>query len=71
MKTWGDIFRKHLRKGEDHGSAAFRADEYERKQTQTCIHCHGTGRVKKSPHRPANVPQPTDGHGNIIKGQVS
>jgi hypothetical protein len=30
--TWGDVFRRALRRGEDHGSAAYRADEWERRQ---------------------------------------
>ena len=28
MKTWGDVFLDHKRKGEDHGSAALAADEH-------------------------------------------
>jgi hypothetical protein len=29
MKTWGDIFRKYVKRGEDHSSAAYRADQFE------------------------------------------
>lgn len=29
-KTWGDIFNRHLRRGEDHSFAAYKADELER-----------------------------------------
>ena len=28
MKTWGDVFRQRLTRGEDHGSAALAADNY-------------------------------------------
>jgi len=31
MANWGDIFRKHVRAGEDHGAAAFAADEWEKR----------------------------------------
>ena len=31
MADWGDIFRKHVRAGEDHGAAAFAADEWEKR----------------------------------------
>lgn len=34
MTTWGDIFRKHLHRGEDHGAAAFAADQWEKRQMQ-------------------------------------
>lgn len=32
MKTWGDIFLAAVRRGIDHGYAAFLADEYERRK---------------------------------------
>lgn len=31
-RTWGDVFRAHLRRGEDHGSAAYAADEWEKRK---------------------------------------
>lgn len=34
MTTWGSIYRKWLAKGEDHGSAAYRADEWEKRQAR-------------------------------------
>jgi len=30
--TWGDIYRRHLARGEDHGSAAWAADQWEKRQ---------------------------------------
>lgn len=30
--TWGVIYRRHLRRGEDHGSAAHAADQWEKRQ---------------------------------------
>jgi hypothetical protein len=30
--TWGSIFRKALRRGDDHGYAAFLADAWEKRQ---------------------------------------
>lgn len=29
--AWGDIYRRFLRKGHDHGSAAFEADKWEKR----------------------------------------
>jgi len=34
MTTWGDIYCQHLAKGEDHGSAAYAADQWEKRETQ-------------------------------------
>lgn len=31
-RTWGDIYRAALRRGDDHGYAAFLAYEHERRQ---------------------------------------
>ncbi len=31
-KTWGDVFDANLRKGYDHGYAAWRADQWEKRQ---------------------------------------
>lgn len=31
-KTWGDVYYFYLNKGEDHGSAAYRADEWEKRR---------------------------------------
>jgi len=40
MKTWGDIYHQHLRKGEDHGWAAHCADEYMRRKGFDLCHRH-------------------------------
>jgi len=37
MKTWGDVYYAHLRKGEDHGSAAYAADLWEKRMAKTTI----------------------------------
>lgn len=34
MATWGDIYRQHLSKGEDHGSAAYSADRWQKREDQ-------------------------------------
>ncbi len=34
MTTWGDIYKQHLRKGEDHGSAAYAADQWQKREDQ-------------------------------------
>lgn len=34
-ETWGDVYRQHLRKGEDHGSAAYAADQWEKRRAQS------------------------------------
>lgn len=34
MTTWGDVFWRHVRKGEDRSSAAARADEWEKRQAR-------------------------------------
>lgn len=31
-KSWGDVYYHYLRKGCDHGDAAYRADEWELRQ---------------------------------------
>ena len=31
-KTWGDIYRAALHRGEDHGYAAYLADQWEKRQ---------------------------------------
>lgn len=37
MTTWGTIYNRHLATGEDHGAAAFAADEWEkRKKKKAC-----------------------------------
>jgi hypothetical protein len=33
-KTWGDIYNAALRRGYDHGYAAFLADQWEKRQKQ-------------------------------------
>lgn len=33
-KTWGDVFYAALRRGDDHGYAAYLADRWEEKQAQ-------------------------------------
>lgn len=33
--TWGEIYRQHMRKGEDHGSAAYAADQWQKRGDQT------------------------------------
>lgn len=35
MSIWGDTFNRYLRKGHDHGSAAYAADQAERRATRT------------------------------------
>ena len=30
--TWGDVYNRHIRAGEDHGGAAYAADEWEKRQ---------------------------------------
>lgn len=32
MSTWGTVYRRHLQRGEDHGSAAWAADQWEKRQ---------------------------------------
>lgn len=32
MTTWGVIYNRHLRQGEDHSSAAYAADQWEKRQ---------------------------------------
>ena len=32
MNSWGVIYNKHLSRGEDHGSAAYAADQWEKRQ---------------------------------------
>lgn len=31
-KTWGDVYRRWLRKGHDHGSAAYEASKWEERR---------------------------------------
>ena len=31
---WGTIYARHLKRGEDHGSAAFAADQWEKRQVR-------------------------------------
>lgn len=31
-KSWGEVFNSYLRKGYDHGCAAYAADEWEKRQ---------------------------------------
>ncbi len=33
--SWGDVFNRHLAKGEDHASAAYAADEAEKRAKRT------------------------------------
>lgn len=41
--TWGDIYQRHLRRGEDHGAAAYLADEWEKRQFKArWKHCPST-----------------------------
>lgn len=35
-KTWGDIFRASVRRGDDHGYAAYLADQYEKRKESKC-----------------------------------
>jgi hypothetical protein len=39
LKTWGDVYWHHVRKGRDRSDAAFRADEWERRQQRKCRLC--------------------------------
>lgn len=32
MSTWGTVYNRYLRKGHDHGDAAYRADQWEKRQ---------------------------------------
>lgn len=32
LRTWGEVYRNSLARGDDHGYAAFLADEYVRRQ---------------------------------------
>jgi len=52
-KTWGQIFKNWRRKGADPSDAAFRADEYEKKQEK----------VARAYTRP---PDPPDGSYNQV-----
>lgn len=61
MKTWGDVYLAHLRRGEDNGSAAFAADEFVARRDRkpppmTCWNC---GRLIESGdgHTPAKCEQ--------------
>ena len=41
--TWGDIYQRHLRRGEDHGSAAYAADQWEKRRIKSrWKHCPST-----------------------------
>jgi hypothetical protein len=40
--TWGETFRRLLRAGHDHGSAAFGADKAEKRAERTCANCGDT-----------------------------
>lgn len=33
-KTWGDVYRHYRRKGHDHSDCAYRADEWEARQSR-------------------------------------
>lgn len=35
MTSWGGVYRQHLARGEDHGSAAYAADQWQKRQDQT------------------------------------
>lgn len=52
--TWDTIFLRHLRRGEDHGSAAYAADQWEKRQHQDrWKHCHSSHCANdrcRSPH---------------------
>ena len=53
--TWGDIFNKYRRRGHDHADAAYRADQWEKRQRldrwKECpiTHCERGG-VCRSPN---------------------
>lgn len=38
--TWGAIYRKHLARGEDHGSAAYMADQWQKREDQRVEQLH-------------------------------
>lgn len=50
MKTWGDVYLAHLRRGEDNGSAAFAADEFvaRRDRKPPPVTCWNCGRLIES-----------------------
>ena len=39
-KTWGDVYRAALRRGYDHGYAAYLADQWERKTNKKLLIGH-------------------------------
>lgn len=44
MNTWGDVYRRYLHRGHDHGSAAHAADEWATRQKWACPNCATTMR---------------------------
>lgn len=53
--TWGLVFQRHVARGEDHASAAFAADQWEKRQDPTrwkqCCSTHCERRQEcASPH---------------------
>jgi len=51
--TWDTIFLRHLRRGEDHGSAAYAADQWEKRQhvrrgDWPSPHLQGTDRMSET-----------------------
>ena len=62
--TWGAVYRRRLSKGEDHGSAAFAADQWEKRQRanrwKNCpsTHCERSQECR-SPHECCASKDPT------------
>lgn len=55
MNSWGAIYNRHLKRGEDHGSAAYAADQWEKRKHLvrwrycSSTHCERSNECR-SPH---------------------
>lgn len=65
MSTWSTVYRRHLQRGEDHGYAAFAADQWEKRQKsrrwKMCPSTHCERRQEcTSPHECSAAKEATD-----------
>lgn len=48
-ESWGDVFRAALRRGEDHGYAAYLADQWEKQKDRQLTKEQERGNEKEGP----------------------